>query len=206
MTMMVRRTPVQQRSVTTVNFLLDAAAQILDEGGIAAYTTNAVAARAGISIGSLYQYFPNKDAITAALIHRAHEQIATTLEKAIEATAGMTLDQALEAMLDLMIKSQGTMPRLNRLLEVEEERLPRDAALIQLEQQIETLNRDFFGRFVSPSTSSADLDLAARDIVHIVRALLDADSRDSGFASSPQALRDRVARTVNGYFAPLRAA
>ena len=49
---------------------MEAAARILEERGLEGYTTNAVAERAGFSIGSLYQYFPNKDAITIALIQR----------------------------------------------------------------------------------------------------------------------------------------
>src|SRR5580698_3835386 len=65
-----RKTPRQKRSVATVGAILDAAARILEKQGFDAYSTNAVAARAGVSIGSLYQYFPGKDAITRALIER----------------------------------------------------------------------------------------------------------------------------------------
>lgn len=65
-----RKRPRQTRSTETVDRILDAAARIFDERGYHATTTNHVAAEAGVSIGSLYQYFPNKDALLVALAER----------------------------------------------------------------------------------------------------------------------------------------
>ncbi len=62
-----RRRPRQRRSKDTVAFVLEAAAQVFGERGYARTTTNHVAERAGVSIGTLYQYFPNKDALLLAL-------------------------------------------------------------------------------------------------------------------------------------------
>jgi AcrR family transcriptional regulator len=66
----LRKRPRQLRSAETVDRILDAAARIFDERGYRATTTNHVAAQAGVSIGSLYQYFPNKDALLVALAER----------------------------------------------------------------------------------------------------------------------------------------
>ena len=63
-----RRAPGQARSQETVGVILEASARILESGGIRGFNTNAIAAKAGVSIGSLYQYFPNKDSIVLALI------------------------------------------------------------------------------------------------------------------------------------------
>ncbi|WP_454277896.1 TetR/AcrR family transcriptional regulator [Sphingomonas sanguinis] len=63
-----RKTARQGRSAATVDAIVEAAARILEAAGPSGYTTNAIAQRAGVSVGSLYQYFPNKDAITRALI------------------------------------------------------------------------------------------------------------------------------------------
>jgi AcrR family transcriptional regulator len=66
----VRRSPVQQRSVERVNQMLDAAAALLDEGGHDALTTRAVAARAGVPIGSIYRFFHDKRGLAEALTRR----------------------------------------------------------------------------------------------------------------------------------------
>ena len=67
-----RKQPVQKRSKATVDAILDAAAQVLQKVGYAKTTTNAIATRAGVSIGSLYEYFPNKEAVFAALKEKLH--------------------------------------------------------------------------------------------------------------------------------------
>ena len=65
-----RKTPKQERSRATVEALLDATAALLVEEGYPRTTTNRIAKRAGVSVGSLYQYFPNKESVVAALIER----------------------------------------------------------------------------------------------------------------------------------------
>ncbi len=71
-----RRIPQQARANETVSLILEAAAQILEARGLEAFTTNAVAERAGVSIGTLYQYFADKKAILLALAQR---EIQSTL-------------------------------------------------------------------------------------------------------------------------------
>ena len=65
-----RRSPRQARSRATWEAIVEAAAQVLEQGGAAGFNTNAVAERAGVSIGTLYQYFPDKQAILAAAAKR----------------------------------------------------------------------------------------------------------------------------------------
>ena len=68
-----RKTPRQPRAQASVDFVLEAAAQVLEATGEAGFNTNAVAARAGVSIGKLYRYFPDKSAILRALAARETE-------------------------------------------------------------------------------------------------------------------------------------
>jgi AcrR family transcriptional regulator len=85
-----RRIPRQQRAAETVAAILEGAAQILEAGGLAAFTTNAVAERAGVSIGTLYQYFADKDALMQAIAERelktTFSRIAATLSDESTAT------------------------------------------------------------------------------------------------------------------------
>jgi AcrR family transcriptional regulator len=71
-----RKQPTQPRAIETVACLLQAAAQVLEAQGRAAFNTNAVAERAGVSIGSLYQYFPGNDALLIALMQREKQRFA----------------------------------------------------------------------------------------------------------------------------------
>jgi AcrR family transcriptional regulator len=83
-----RRTPRQARAEETVAAILEAAAQILEAGGLAAFNTNAVAERAGVSVGTLYQYFADKNAVLRTLAERelraAVERVARALKGEIE--------------------------------------------------------------------------------------------------------------------------
>jgi AcrR family transcriptional regulator len=75
-----RRLPVQARSRERVERILDAAAQLLTEEGYNAVKTNLIAKRAGVSIGSVYQFFPNRFAIIHALANRYQARIAETMK------------------------------------------------------------------------------------------------------------------------------
>lgn len=74
-----RKIPRQARSLATVEVILDATALLLVNEGYEQATTNRIAERAGVSIGSLYQYFPNREAVVAALAHRLKAGIAKPL-------------------------------------------------------------------------------------------------------------------------------
>ncbi len=76
----LRKEPVQARSQDTVDTILEASAQILQKEGEAALTTNRIAAHAGFSIGTLYQYFPNREAILSAMATREQAHILKKLE------------------------------------------------------------------------------------------------------------------------------
>ena len=115
-----RKKPAQSRAAYTVNAILEGAADILECRGLEGYTTNEIAARAGVSIGSLYQYFPNKDAVTIALIEREMEGMVE------EVVAALTLTprrRALQEAIEASVRNQVRRPRLARLLDFEEFRL-----------------------------------------------------------------------------------
>ncbi len=81
---LARREPSQERSRQKIELMLEAATRIIDRDGLAALTTNRVAELAGVSIGTLYQYFPNKQAILAALGRREMQAVMSTLRRLLE--------------------------------------------------------------------------------------------------------------------------
>ncbi len=88
---LARKQPVQARSKASVMAILDATVQILSTRRTIHLTTKAIAARAGLSVGSVYQYFPNKEAIVLALIARKAEEVTSTFEDAARQQRGRTL-------------------------------------------------------------------------------------------------------------------
>ncbi|WP_249198696.1 TetR/AcrR family transcriptional regulator, partial [Gluconobacter cerinus] len=115
----LRKTARQMHATHTVEAIVEAAARIFEVKGFEGYTTNAIAQKAGVSIGSLYQYFPNKDAITLALIARE----ANLLEAEImQASIIERWEEALDAMVLAGVRHQLRRPVLARVLDVEEAR------------------------------------------------------------------------------------
>ena len=88
-----RKMPSQARARRTVDLILEASAQILANRGEEALTTNHIAERAGFSIGTLYQYFPNKSALLQAVLKRHLGEVTETVELVCEEQRGRTLRQ-----------------------------------------------------------------------------------------------------------------
>lgn len=120
--------PQQARSRETFEAILEAAAQVFEREGYARATTNRIAERAGVSIGSLYQYFPNKDAILVALAERHLEQGNAHLAPLVAAFAANppSVRAGLELLVGAMVELHADSPRLHRVLF---EECPRPAAL-----------------------------------------------------------------------------
>lgn len=110
-----RRTPRQRRSRATVDAVLDAADALVAERGVAAASTTAVAERAGVAVGTLYQYFDDADAVVAALVERHAGRFADDLRRSL---AGRRLGRkrdAANAALDAFVDRCRRDPAFRRL-------------------------------------------------------------------------------------------
>lgn len=186
-----RKQPTQPRAVETVACILEAAAQILEAQGRAAFNTNAVADRAGVSIGSLYQYFPGKDALLIALMRREKQRFA---EDAAAALAQPTGRAALQHLIEAAVRQQLDRPELARLLDIEEER-PEARAEVGGKSGLSALLRQILGRPDLPP--QPDLTAAADDVSSLVRALTDAAGLRGD--TDADALQRRLVAAVFGY-------
>ena len=93
-----RKTPVQARSAASVEAILEATVQVLLDVGKARLTTTRVAARAGVSVGTLYQYFPNKSALLQAILRRHFDEILGAIESVCQEQQGKSLSQMATAL------------------------------------------------------------------------------------------------------------
>jgi AcrR family transcriptional regulator len=187
-----RKTPGQARSAETVAAILEGAAHILEGRGFTGYNTNEIAARAGVSIGSLYQYFPGKDAITLALIERESAGLVEEMDSALRLENPR---QALRAMIGAAVRHQLRRPRLARLLDIEQDRLagvmPASSHAASARAMIIAFLRRAYG-LREPQITDAVLDL-----MEIVRALTDAAGRRQELHAGP--LAERIEGAVLGY-------
>jgi AcrR family transcriptional regulator len=191
-----RKAPKQARSQATVEAIVEAAARILEQRGHDGFSTNAVAELAGVSIGSLYQYFPRKDALIGALIVRETAQLVTEAEAALKEP---TARAGFSAVIRAAVAHQLRRPTLARLLDFEEARLPEDADTKRVKDRFGVILRDLLSRPDVPP--QADAEEAARDLMAIVKGIVDA-AGVHGEIDQPGLAR-RVKRAVFGYLAAI---
>ena len=114
----LRKKPSQTRALRTIDTLFEAAIRILASEGEAGFTTNRIAERAGFSIGTLYQYFPSKEAIVVALVRRHRERVLreldVMLQRCIDGEYGV--EHALRIYLRTIVDAFGRGQKAQRLL------------------------------------------------------------------------------------------
>jgi AcrR family transcriptional regulator len=111
-----RRKPSQARSVAAIEAILDAAARSLATRGYDATTTSLVAAEAGVSVGSLYQYFANKEALVAAVAQRHVDRQMQVMMAAAMGAADATLAEVVHAMCAALVEAHQIDPELSNVL------------------------------------------------------------------------------------------
>jgi AcrR family transcriptional regulator len=191
-----RKAPRQTRSQSTVDTLLAAAARVLERESLAGFNTNRVAEVAGVSVGSLYQYFPNKAALIAALIDAHQQALADAVETCVREHAGRPLRATLDALADIVIDQQYRKPLLAAALYHEEQRLPLGDRLRAGEQRLGAAVATLLARHARelPLPRPA---AAVADLLVITKALVEADAQARREPAAD--LRDRIVRAQWGY-------
>jgi AcrR family transcriptional regulator len=127
-----RKEPRQARARATVDAILAATARILVKEGYERASTNRVAELAGVSVGSLYQYFPSKEALVAALIERHSQEMLSFLEeKSLGICAATPMREVVREVVRAMVDAHRVNPKLHRVLM---EQVPRVGALKRLSE------------------------------------------------------------------------
>jgi AcrR family transcriptional regulator len=113
-----RREPKQQRSRQTVEAVLEAVQRVLRRHGAKAITTNRVAEAAGLSIGSLYQYFPDKQAIFMALHERHVEEVRHVIERTMTHCTSASLDEFTRELVERLANVHSEDAELHEIVSV----------------------------------------------------------------------------------------
>ncbi len=196
-----RRRPKQQRSRLMVDFILEAATQIFDEIGYDAATTNMIAERAGISIGSLYQYFPNKAALILELKIAHRERILQQVETAMATSGHLPLPEAIRKIVDANFQVHLNAPRLNAAFE---EQIP--AQWINTDHEGFHCQMDIAAQKFLTSrrneVGTPDLETAGFVIRNLIRSVLQAAIEGGRVVKDPDLVKTHLVGSIMGCLRP----
>jgi AcrR family transcriptional regulator len=179
-----------------VDLILEAATRVVSQHSLAGFNTNRVAEVAGISIGSLYQYFPNKDALMARLIEAEQNALAESVERCAAQGVHDALPQVLSRLIEIAIEHQFSRATYAAALDHEEQRLPLQSVIGQAQQRIVQAVQTVFDSH--PDELPTELPPhAALDCLLISKALVEAATSQAE-PDLPEVKR-RVLRALWGY-------
>ncbi len=195
-----RKLPTQERSREMFEAILDAAARVFVELGYARATTNKIAAEAGISVGSLYQYFPSKDALAVELLRRYRAKLLAVVGDHLGRVGERGLEAVVRELVDALLRAEGIDPTLQRVLIEQVLRTSARAEVLGFEERLEEVVAE---RLRAGGTAHRDKDLrvAAFLVVRVVLAIVHAVRVDRTELDTER-LRDHVTRMIVRYLAP----
>jgi AcrR family transcriptional regulator len=188
----LRKQPRQSRSRAKVDGILAAAADLCSGPGLDALTTNAVAARAGVSIGSLYQYFPGKEALLAALIRAERANLLEAVERIVCSDDEHSLEKLVDDLIEVTVAHYLERPSLSRTLHLAQTQIPTDPAADEFSVRVTLLIAARLDELAIPRPETT-----AQDVLAILRGMIDAAS--SAQEPDRSALTVRTRRAVMGY-------
>jgi len=165
-----RKPPRQIRSKETVDAILTATTRVLVADGYNAANTNRIAEVAGVSIGSLYQYFPSKEALVAALIERHNNSIIELVESKLAELKEKPLEKVLAALVVATIKVHTVNPELHRVFTEQIPRVGQFEKVLDVEKRIVEILSDYF-ETERERIRPQNLSLAAFIVVQTVEAV-----------------------------------
>jgi AcrR family transcriptional regulator len=196
-----RKKPRQARSQETVEALLEATARVLVSAGYDRASTNRIAEAAGVSVGSLYQYFPGKEALVAALIERHSGQIRALVLSRMSGAAGAPLEEAVRGVVEAVFEAHRIDPKLHRLLHEQVPRVGRLARLLDDMREVE----EVLARFLEErrgELAPRDLRAAAHVIVVATEAAVHGAALRERSELGPGAVLDALVEMIVRYLRP----
>lgn len=193
-----RKAPRQKRSQETVDAILSATAHILSREGLEKATTNHVAAKAGVSIGSLYQYFPNKESLIRALNDRHTREILALLTARFAEVREAPIPAAVRAIVQAMVEVHRVDPALHRVLVQATPAVGAQEETRKLEEAAAALLVGFF-QARAAELRPLDFELSAFLLVQSVEALTHAAVLEHPELLEEDRFVEETTRMIVGY-------
>ncbi|NTX03742.1 MULTISPECIES: TetR/AcrR family transcriptional regulator [Myxococcus] len=193
-----RKHPRQQRAQATCDAILTATARLLIRDGYEATTTNHIAQEAGVSIGSLYQYYPNKEGLVFAVLEHHGTRWLAELETALRDFASAPLNIAVRAIIQQILSSKRLRSQLDPLRHVLLPVLRPLGYVDTFEQQLSRLVRTFLAARLE-DIRPRELDMAVFIIVHTLEALCHSAGMDRPDYLTNEAFPEELCALVLGY-------
>ena len=200
----LRKEPKQARSKATVRAILDAAAQVLVREGYEGMTTNRVADVAGVSIGSLYQYFPgsdavpSKDVIVASLLEEHTEAMIAQLEDSVAELLEAPLEVAVPTYIRANIAAHQHEPALHRALKSLLPRLLEWGEIMEIEMRAKNIVQAYLASRADEIVPT-DIELAASVLVTTVEANIHSALLEPEGKTDLDALGEELSRLILRY-------
>jgi AcrR family transcriptional regulator len=164
-----RKQPKQERSQATVRAILTATAHILTGEGYDHLTTNKVAELAGVSIGSLYQYFPNKESLLVALAEHHANKMVQLAQHHLDGLSERSIPEVLQQIIRAALAAHAINPKLHHVLN---QQVPHSEVMRQLDKaQMENMLRSFLSQRRN-QLQPKNIDLAVFMVERTVRSLI----------------------------------
>lgn len=192
-----RKTPVQARSQHTVDAVFTATIQVLLDGGLERLTTTRVAERAGVSVGSLYQYFPNKHALLAAVLSRHLEGVVSAVEAACAGAKGAPVAQMAQALVDAFMDAKLADPQVSRALHAVAAEVGGEAIVARVTQRAQLALCDMLA--TAADRRFDDLALVSFVLSTTLGGPVQALLQAGAGPAQAQQLRAQLARLATGY-------
>ena len=192
-----RRRPRQARAQATVDAIVKATARVLVEEGYDRASTNRIAHAAGVSIGSLYQYFPSKEALVAALVESHQSRMRDALDLALAGGAPVALEARARLLVRGMMAAYRIDPQLHHVLCQEVPKVGELKKVYGFEQHLaEVCRRELFSAAEHIRLNDVDrgVFLIVNAVPSVVRASIQSDPTGEADARLADELTDMIVR------------
>ncbi|HEX4352026.1 MAG TPA: TetR/AcrR family transcriptional regulator [Polyangiales bacterium] len=195
--MLPRRRPRQARAQATVDAIIQATARVLVEDGYDRASTNRIAQAAGVSIGSLYQYFPSKEALVAALVEAHVDRMMEVVSRRLDDSAPEDLRRSAENLVDALIAAYRVDPKLHHVLCQEVPKIGDLRRIYEFEESLSNVIRTHLHSLrhqIKHQSIDRAVFLLINAIPSVIRAAIETDAEGREDSTLASELTDMILR------------